>query len=77
MCSNNLVTEEVKLRNLRSRIVYVPFNVERLAQEMTLEFDIGSGTLALWNMEINQIECSHKAALVTPDERQGFLSIIF
>lgn len=53
------------------RIVYVPFDVQRLTDEVVLDFQIGSNSFAMWNMEINQIECNHKAALVTPDERQG------
>ncbi|XP_037044410.1 uncharacterized protein LOC119080265 isoform X2 [Bradysia coprophila] len=51
--------------------VYVPFDVQRLTDELVLDFQIGSNKFAIWNMEVNQIECSHKAALVTPDERQA------
>lgn len=51
--------------------VYVPFDAQRLTDEVVLNFQTGSSTLAMWNMEVNQIECSHKAALVTWDERQA------
>lgn len=51
--------------------VYVPFDVQRLTDEVVLDFQVGSDSFAMWNIEINQIECNHKAALVTPDERQG------
>ncbi|KAG4070974.1 hypothetical protein HA402_001411 [Bradysia odoriphaga] len=51
--------------------VYVPFDVQRLTDELVLDFQIGSNKFAIWNMDVNQIECSHKAALVTPDERQA------
>lgn len=51
--------------------VYVPFDVQRLTDELLIEYRIPSGGYAYWDMEINQIECTQKAAIVTPDERQG------
>ncbi|KAJ6641747.1 hypothetical protein Bhyg_06687 [Pseudolycoriella hygida] len=51
--------------------IYVPFDVQRLAEEVKIEFQISSNSFAMWNMEVHQIECNHKAALVTPDERQA------
>ncbi len=53
--------------------IYVPFDVKRLTDEVRIEFDVGSGSFAMWSMEVNQIECGHKAALVTYDERQGLV----
>lgn len=50
--------------------VYVPFDVKKLADDMELKFVIGN-KVAIWDIEINQIECGHKASIVTPDERQG------
>lgn len=55
-------------------LVYVPFDVQRLTDEVVLDFQIASNSFAIWNMEINQIECGHKAALVTTDEREGLFS---
>lgn len=51
--------------------VYVPFVVDRITDEMKIDIQLSSNSIAMWNMEINQIECTHMAALVTPDERQG------
>lgn len=56
---------------LLAQHVYVPFDVKRLTDEIKMEFQVGSGSFAMWNMEVNQIECGHKAALVTFDERQA------
>lgn len=52
-------------------LVYVPFDVQRLTDEIVLDFQISSNSFAIWNMDVSQIECNHKAPLVTPDERQG------
>ncbi|XP_037044413.1 uncharacterized protein LOC119080265 isoform X5 [Bradysia coprophila] len=56
---------------LRNQHVYVPFDVRRITDEMKINFQVNSNSYARWDMEINQIECNHKAALVTPDERQA------
>lgn len=45
--------------------------MQRLTDEVVLNFEIKSNAFAMWNMEINQIECSHKASIVIPDEKQG------
>lgn len=49
--------------------------MNRLTDELQIEFRIPSNSYAYWDMEINQIECTHKAAIVTPDEKQGWLFI--
>ncbi|KAG4070918.1 hypothetical protein HA402_001355 [Bradysia odoriphaga] len=56
---------------LRNQHVYVPFDVTRITDEKKINFQVNSNSYAMWNMEINQIECNHKAALVTHDERQA------
>lgn len=74
---------QLKLLSYQSKIwffsiVYVPFDVNRLTDELQIEFRIQpSNSYALWDMEINQIECTHKAAIVTPDEKQGWLFIYY
>jgi len=51
--------------------VYVPFDVKRLTDEVILDLRVSANAIATWIIEVNQIECGHKAALVTPDEREA------
>lgn len=54
--------------------VYVPFDVQKLADELEIEYRVvSSNRISMWQMEINQIECAEKASIVKPDERQGLL----
>lgn len=54
--------------------VYVPFDVQRLTDEKILNFELNSNSYGMWSIETNQIECNHKATIVTPDELQGLSS---
>lgn len=60
--------------------MYVPFDVRRITDEMKINFRVSSNSFARWNINVRQIECGHKAALVTPDVQQGwrdsFLSFV-
>lgn len=51
--------------------VYVPFDAQRLNDELKLSFRLGTFSLAQWYITVNQIECNEKAASVKTDERQG------
>lgn len=51
--------------------VYVPFDVQRISDEIKLTFKLGLQSMAQWYITVNQIECNEKAVTVRPDERQG------
>lgn len=71
--NGDLDNQKKKIKYFLYRIVYVPFDVKRIAEEMDIKFQIRSNSFAIWNMTVDQIECGHKAALVTTDEKQGLL----
>lgn len=56
---------------LQNQHVYVPFDVVRITEDLKINIQVSSTSMAFWSMEVNQIECTQKAALVTPDERQA------
>lgn len=56
---------------LRIFPVYVPFDAQKITDEIKLSFKLGTYSLAQWYITVNQIECNEKASSVKPDERQG------
>lgn len=55
--------------------MYVPFDVQKLTDEVKLSFKLGAFSFAQWYITVSQIECNEKAASVKPDERQGKFDI--
>ncbi|KAJ6641748.1 hypothetical protein Bhyg_06688 [Pseudolycoriella hygida] len=51
--------------------VYVPFDVQKITDEVKLVFNLGPYSLAQWYITVNQIECNEKSISVKPDERQA------